>query len=120
MLSMPPSLRKRVILDSSTSALDEDDGGAQYIRGGGVSSESVSRWPSMDALDNRLIKIAVPCILNFAIAPLVGAVDLFWVNRMGNPLAVAGQSAANQVFNSAFWLASFLPSGTSCVCVYVR
>lgn len=32
---------------------------------------------------------------------------------MGNALAVAGQAAANQVFNSAFWLASFLPSVTA-------
>ena len=52
-------------------------------------------------------------IINFSITPLVGANDLFWTNRMGNPLAVAGQAAANQVFNSAFWLASFLPSVTS-------
>ena len=84
----------------------------QYVRGGGLPSTSVGRWPSLDAVDARLIKIGLPCILNFAIVPLVGAVDLFWVNRMGNPLAVAGQSAANQVVNSAFWLFSFLPSGT--------
>ena len=70
-------------------------------------------WPCFDALDSRLIGIAGPIILNFAIAPLIGAVDLFWINRMGNALAVAGQAAANQVFNSAFWLASFLPSVTA-------
>jgi len=40
-------------------------------------------------------------------------VDLFWVNRMGNALAVAGQAAANQVFSSAFWFVSFLPSVTA-------
>ena len=68
-------------------------------------------WPCFDELDSKLIKIAVPVIANFAISPLIGAVDLFWINRMGNALAVAGQAAANQVFNSAFWLASFLPSG---------
>lgn len=32
---------------------------------------------------------------------------------MNNALAVAGQAAATQVFNSGFWLASFLPSVTS-------
>jgi Na+-driven multidrug efflux pump len=47
------------------------------------------------------------------VTPLVGANDLFWTNRMGNALAVAGQAAATQVFNSGFWLASFLPSVTS-------
>ena len=70
-------------------------------------------WPCFDALDRRLIKISLPIIANLAISPLIGAVDLFWVNRMGNALAVAGQSAANQVFNSVFWLTSFLPSVTA-------
>lgn len=64
-------------------------------------------------MDRRLIKIALPVIANFAINPLIGAVDLFWVNRMGNALAVAGQAAANQVFNSVFWLTSFLPAVTA-------
>ena len=54
-------------------------------------------WPCFDEQDSKLIKIAVPVIANFAINPLIGAVDLFWINRMGNALAVAGQAAANQV-----------------------
>ena len=70
-------------------------------------------WPSGDALDRRLVTISLPVIANFAIGPLIGAVDLFWVNQMGNALAVAGQAAANQVFNSVFWLTSFLPSVTA-------
>ena len=73
----------------------------------------IKRWPCYDELDKKLIKIALPCIANFAINPLVGAVDLFWINRMGNTLAVAGQAAANQIFSSAFWLTSFLPSVTA-------
>jgi multidrug resistance protein, MATE family len=70
-------------------------------------------WPCFDELDKRLIMISIPMIINFSITPLVGANDLFWTNRMGNALAVAGQAAATQVFNSGFWLASFLPSVTS-------
>ena len=70
-------------------------------------------WPCGDALDRRLIILSLPVIANFAIGPLIGAVDLFWVNRMGDALAVAGQAAANQVFNSVFWLTSFLPSVTA-------
>jgi len=70
-------------------------------------------WPCFDQLDKDLIKISLPVIGNFAINPLIGAVDLFWVNRMGNALAVAGQAAANQVFSSAFWFTSFLPSITA-------
>eukprot|EP00536_Pseudo-nitzschia_multiseries_P001265 jgi/Psemu1/317538/estExt_fgenesh1_pm.C_150030 len=67
----------------------------------------------MDKMDKELIRISLPVIGNYAIGPLIGAVDLFWVNRMGNALAVAGQSAANQVFSSAFWFTSFLPSVTA-------
>jgi hypothetical protein len=63
-------------------------------------------WPCFDELDSKLIKIALPVIANFAINPLIGAVDLFWINRMGNALAVAGQSAANQVCTllQVYWL----------------
>ncbi len=70
-------------------------------------------WPCMDKMDKELIEISLPVIGNYAIGPLIGAVDLFWVNRMGNALAVAGQAAANQVFSSAFWFVSFLPSVTA-------
>jgi putative MATE family efflux protein len=73
-----------------------------------------SMWPQFDALDNRIYTIAWPVICNFAISPLVGAIDLFWVNYLTkNPLAVAGQAAANQVFGSVFWLTSFLPNVTA-------
>eukprot|EP00804_Cyclotella_cryptica_P001997 CCRYP_007443-RD/>CCRYP_007443-RD protein AED:0.18 eAED:0.18 QI:351/0.85/0.87/1/0.42/0.5/8/4815/582 len=78
-----------------------------------TAEQPLSIWPQFDDLDKRMIKIALPCIANFAINPLIGAVDLFWVNRMGNALAVAGQAAANQVFSSAFWVVSFLPSVTA-------
>ncbi|GKY91730.1 hypothetical protein MPSEU_000144800 [Mayamaea pseudoterrestris] len=87
------------------------------LRGGERASNpsSISRWPCGDALDRRLIKVSLPVIANFAINPLIGAVDLFWVNRMGIALAVAGQAAANQVFSSVFWLTSFLPAVTATI-----
>jgi putative MATE family efflux protein len=74
---------------------------------------SIRKLPCGDELDKKLVKIAIPTIANFAINPLVGAVDLFWINRTGNPLAVAGQAAANQIFTSSFWLTSFLPAVTA-------
>ncbi len=76
-----------------------------------TNTTQLSSWPCFDKLDRELIRISLPVIGNYAINPLIGAVDLFWVNRMGNALAVAGQAAANQVFSSAFWFTSFLPSG---------
>eukprot|EP00566_Odontella_aurita_P005638 CAMPEP_0113584562 /NCGR_PEP_ID=MMETSP0015_2-20120614/33176_1 /TAXON_ID=2838 /ORGANISM="Odontella" /LENGTH=580 /DNA_ID=CAMNT_0000489633 /DNA_START=183 /DNA_END=1922 /DNA_ORIENTATION=- /assembly_acc=CAM_ASM_000160 len=106
-------------LRASSAAGDDDAASDLSARGGGGSAderetlERVPMWPCFDELDRNLIKISVPCIANFAINPLIGAVDLFWINRMGNALAVAGQAAANQVFNSAFWIFSFLPSVTA-------
>lgn len=83
------------------------------VNGAGIpmQTDQISKWPCGDDLDRRMLKFAIPCIANFAIVPLIGAVDLFWVNRMKNPLAVAGQAASNQIYNSLFWLSSFLPSG---------
>ena len=66
--------------------------------------------PCADALDKRIFTLALPAVVNFAILPLVGAVDTLWVGRMGDALTLAGQGAANQVFSSAFWIISFLPS----------
>jgi hypothetical protein len=78
-------------------------------------TKEVGIWPCMDALDKKLLMISIPMIINFSISPLVGVNDLFWTNRMGNALAVAGMSAANQVYQTGFWLASFLPSVTSTI-----
>lgn len=72
----------------SSSSEFEDDDADETLRGGAdnmVPTDVVAGaplWPCGDALDQRLTKIALPCIANFAINPLVGAVDLFWVNRM--------------------------------------
>ena len=96
----------------ATSITNEDEEKLK-IKGGETTANDIPVWPCGDALDSKLIKIALPCIANFAISPLVGAVDLFWINRMGNTLAVAGQAAANQIFSSSFWLTSFLPSVTA-------
>ena len=66
--------------------------------------------PRGDDFDKRIVELAVPAIINFAILPLVGAVDTAFVGQMGDALALAGQGAANQVFSSTFWIISFLPS----------
>ena len=98
---------------SPTAGVDDGEESKNSNVHGDVRPADPGMWPRFDDLDKRLIKISLPVIANFAINPLIGAVDLFWVNRMGNALAVAGQAAANQVFNSAFWITSFLPSVTA-------
>jgi len=69
--------------------------------------------PRGDALDRQIARIALPSVANLLILPLVNAVDTYWVGRMGNALALAGQGAANQVFSSIFWVIAFLPSVTT-------
>ena len=66
--------------------------------------------PRNDALDKVIVSLFVPAMLNFLIIPLVGAVDVFWVGRLEDAVALAAQGAANQVFQSAFWIISFIPS----------
>ena len=64
-------------------------------------------------LDRRIFSIFLPALLNYVLIPLTGAVDCFWVGKMKNALALAGQSGANQMFASAFFLSSFLPAVVS-------
>ena len=106
----------QVAADATSAHNDDDDDDRNRDE---TSEEKVARiqeqqripaWPCFDALDKRLITISLPIIANFAINPILGAVDLFWVSMTKDPLAVAGQAAANQVFGSVFWLTSFLPS----------
>ena len=63
----------------------------------------------MDKLDRQILQLALPAMLNLAVIPLVGAVDIFFIGKMNNALAISGSSAANQVFTSTFWIFSFLP-----------
>jgi hypothetical protein len=84
------------------------------VASSGVEPSKEASYPAMiprnDALDKVISKLTVPAVLNLAILPLVGAADTFWVGRMGDAFCLAGQGAANQIFNSAFWICSFLPN----------
>mmetsp|Transcript_21513 Transcript_21513/g.44849 ORF Transcript_21513/g.44849 Transcript_21513/m.44849 type:complete len:530 (+) Transcript_21513:73-1662(+) len=104
-----PELRSRFSLPSSLQPVSEDVASDDTI----TVSPLESFLPRGDKLDRSIIKISIPAIANFAINPLIGAVDLYFVGQMGNALALAGQSASNQVFSSAFWIISFLPSVTT-------
>ena len=57
--------------------------------------------------------MALPSMANLAVIPVVGAVDTFWIGRMGDALALAGQGAANQCFYSTFFLIAFIPTITA-------
>jgi putative MATE family efflux protein len=66
-----------------------------------------------DELDTTILKNAIPNILNLGVVPLVNAVDTFWVGRLGIPLALAGQAAANQASFTLYFLIAFLPTITA-------
>lgn len=65
------------------------------------------RWTPVDT---QILHVFLPAVANCLLLPLVGAIDLFWVGQMGDPLAIAGMGAANQVFNSLYFMISFLPA----------
>lgn len=95
-----------------------------------------------DELDSRILKTAIPSMINLAVVPLVNgesgisclfcifyneqnvliflylfmshvAVDTFWVGRLGSALALAGQAAANQTFFTLYFLIAFIPTITA-------
>ena len=76
----------------------------------GVQKSASSSSKEMDKL---ILATLLPSIVNLMVVPLVNSVDTFWVGRMGNALALAGQAAANQAFFSLFFLISFLPTITA-------
>ena len=107
---------KKVAPSSSSSSSSSSTGtGVDDDVGAGTKTKTFDElvrdaMPANDALDKQILKLFVPAMLNFLIIPMVGAVDVFWVGRMGSAVALASQGAANQVFQSAFWIISFVPS----------
>ena len=90
-------LKKPALAAKKTKQAPVKTGKNPSAKKNGSSDDTPGLWPCLDALDKRLIMISIPMIINFSITPLVGVNDLFWTNRMGNALAVAGQAAATQV-----------------------
>ena len=56
--------------------------------------------PRNDALDKVILGLFVPAVLNFLIIPLVGAVDVSWVGRLGTQ--GAPREGANRRFRARF------------------
>jgi Na+-driven multidrug efflux pump len=103
------ALRRVHIAASSAGA----SGVASTGAGGSEPGRLRPFWPCGDALDKKILALALPATINLAIFPLAGAVDVYWVGRMGEARVLAGMGAANQVFSTLFWLIAFLPSVTT-------
>ena len=89
-------------------ALETDETGPSISR----FRQALPTYPLSD-IDKMVLSTALPSIANLAVVPLVNSVDTFWVGRMGIALALAGQSAANNVFFTLFFLVAFLPTITA-------
>ena len=44
-----------------------------------------------DETDKDIVKTTVPNMLYYIVVPIVASVDTFWVGRLGDALALAGQ-----------------------------
>ena len=102
-----------LLYDNATTISSEKSTGNHLKASPSTPIKEPGIWPCMDELDKKLIKISLPVIASFAVPPVVQALDLIFINRLGNALAVAGQAAANQMYGSIFWLTSFIPSITA-------
>lgn len=67
----------------------------------------------LDAMDKMIVRNTLPLVGLVALVPLLQSADLFWVNQLGDTLAVSAQSAANTLYQFSFGIISFLPSVTA-------
>jgi hypothetical protein len=70
-------------------------------------------WNQLDEMDRMIVSSTLPLAALTCLLPLVATSDLFWVNQLGDALAVSAQSAANMVYQFSFGLFHFLPSVTA-------
>mmetsp|Transcript_15319 Transcript_15319/g.37694 ORF Transcript_15319/g.37694 Transcript_15319/m.37694 type:complete len:566 (-) Transcript_15319:4028-5725(-) len=109
-----PQLSKGINGDSKTNSLQSNNDDIALTSGKKRFLDSLPRiGRKKDALDESILKTAVPNMINLGVVPLVNAVDTFWVGRLGLALALAGQSAANQASFTLFFLIAFLPNITA-------
>ncbi len=106
------------LIVASSGKFDDQSTKTTQSLSGVVSQQSILQWTKsipqlFDDVDRLIFSTTLPLSAVFAIIPIASTLDLFWVNRLGDALAVAGQAAANQVYNSAFWLFAFLPTITA-------
>ncbi|CAK9064770.1 Protein DETOXIFICATION 44, partial [Durusdinium trenchii] len=61
-------------------------------------------------LDQEILQVWPAAVANLILPGLVGAVDLFWIAQSGDPMKIAGMGATNQIYNTIYFLLSFLPT----------
>ncbi|MBQ7471126.1 MAG: MATE family efflux transporter [Prevotella sp.] len=63
--------------------------------------------------DSRILRLALPSIVQNITVPLLGLADLAIVGHMGSARYIAAVSVGTMVFNVMYWLLGFLRMGTS-------
>jgi hypothetical protein len=103
----PPTLRKLEQIKRVTFvALREDSNLVSFCQRSGndgqvdskMSNNTVSDGsfcptflPSGDSIDKKIFQLALPAVMHYSITPLVGAISTFWIGRMKDAAALAGQ-----------------------------
>lgn len=73
----------------------------------------LSRIKNMTTLheyDRLILQTSIPNMINLGVVPLINTIDTYWVSQVGLPLALAGQSCANQCFFTIFFLINYVPT----------
>ena len=101
--------KRPLAVTSSSSSFLKSHRELTEIQSDAKQEEFISAFPRGDDLDVKIFSLALPAMLNLVIIPLTSAVDMYYIGKMNNALAIAGSAAACQVYNSIFWVLSFLP-----------
>ena len=67
----------------------------------------------MDVLNRKILKIAIPAIISNVTVPLLSLVDTAIAGHMGEAAYIGAIAVSGVVFNTVYWLFSFLRWGTS-------
>ena len=60
-------------------------------------------------IDNNILKLTTPAILNYVMNPVIGLVDGYWVSNLGGPIQLAGQGCGDQIFSLIYSIFAFMP-----------
>ena len=60
---------------------------------------------NISELDKEIFSLSKSSFFNFAMTPIIGAVDTYWIARLNKGSMLAGQGNADRLFNSVFSIA---------------
>ena len=54
-------------------------------------------------LDKEIFSLSKSSFLNYAMTPIIGAVDTYWISKLNHGSMLAGQGTGDRLFNSIFF-----------------